>query len=219
VVTEGQSQTTMTHTAQVPRVAGPGWAGMDPRFSPTGVVPAVPRSAGRRPAPGALRVLVWATALLVAVGAAGLVVHAVRPQWLSRLAISSGAPSSVSTALGTGSASAPAAPAAGRGTVSRSSTGPTSANFSVRASAFTVVISTRNPCWVEVTAAGTTPEFASVVPAGARKTFTSDHGRLAVQLGAGGVTVQLQVGNKLVRGWQFTPTAAPFTMDFTAAAP
>ncbi|MHB8328405.1 MAG: helix-turn-helix domain-containing protein, partial [Acidimicrobiales bacterium] len=69
-----------TQTAQVPMVAGAGGrrTGNDPRFVTTGTVPAVTWSTSPRPAPGPLRAAVWTLAVLMAIGVAGLGVHAVR---------------------------------------------------------------------------------------------------------------------------------------------
>ncbi len=83
---------------------------------------------------------------------------------------------------------------------------------------FDVLVSSQAPCWVQVTSpASFSPVFSSVMPAGAQQVFSSANGQLTVQFGASKVVVQVRIADKLVPGWQFTPTAVPFTVNFTSA--
>ncbi len=56
------------------------------------------------------------------------------------------------------------------------------------------------------------------MPAGATQAFPAVQGQLTVQLGASHVVVQVQIAGKTVPGWQFTPSAVPFTLNFASTS-
>jgi hypothetical protein len=188
-----------------------------------------PAVAARRRArsPILLVASVWLVALALLAAVAGLVVHQVRPQWLKSLEVRTSAtgpapePSASGRAASSSSKSASGAggAAAHGGTVHQTQAGANSATVSVAARSFEVLVSTQAPCWVQVTTpASFTPVFSAVMPGGAQQTFSSSNGQLTVQFGASKVTVQVRVGAKTVPGWQFSPGAVPFTLNFTSAA-
>ncbi|HLX87918.1 MAG TPA: RodZ domain-containing protein, partial [Acidimicrobiales bacterium] len=213
-----------TSTAQVPVVGGRRYEAVN-QFVSTGVVPAVvvwPRPR----VPLALRLLVWLVAVLLAAAIAGLVIHKVRPKWLRAVEVTAGAAQPAAHASsGTGSKSSTTHSPAGRQThphptapVSETSTGLNNASVAVAAPDYDVVVTTQAACWVEVTGPGSfKPTFSSVLPAGSTRTFPSTQGQLTVLLGASHVVVQVQMAGKTVPGWQFTPTAVPFTLNFSSA--
>ena len=209
-----------TETAQVPQVGRrPAAAPALPpglRFDSTDAIPAVPRL--RRPAPPpaplALRVAVWSTLLLLAVGLAGMAVHHWRPAWLARIHL-----------VASGPGGAPP-PSAGSSThtrvpahlVTQTTSGPQSASVTVRSPAYSVVVTTAAPCWIHVTSpAGFGPLFSATVPAGTTKSFTSTNGRLSVELGASRVTVTVQILGKTVPDWTLSPAVAPYVVTFRSA--
>jgi len=226
---------TFTQTAQVPVVPGPAGYRVDPRFLNTGQVPVYQR----RKVPLGLRVAVWLVALLLLVAVAGVVVHQVRPAWLHRLEVASGASaptrSSAGSTTGTGAShptsSTPSgstrssAPAPGtttlkspNGVVVADVTNPAAVTVKVAASKFTVVLLAHGSAWVSVTVPGhSAPIFAQVVPAGA-DTFDSLKGGVTLEIGASPVVLEVQVNGKTVPGWQFVPKAAPFTISFASAS-
>ena len=100
-----------------------------------------------------------------------------------------------------------------------SATGSTSATVSVPTAGFTVVVDAQSPCWVQATVpTSATPVFASVMPAGSQQTFHSANGRLALELGASGVSVSVTEAGKSAAAWHFSPPTAPFDLNFTSAA-
>lgn len=219
----GEHLQPFTRTAEVPVVAGGAWATQDVYCAPTGMVAALPRYARPR-APFGLRLAVWLVALVLLAAVAGLVVHQVRPQWLRSLEVGNGpaqpapaAPSASSTGGGATSGHA-AAPASGHPSpVRQTQAGPNSAAVSVTGASFQVIVSTQAPCWVQVTSpASFAPVFSQVMPAGTTQTFASSAGQLTVQVGASKVLLQVRIGGKTVPGWQFTPSAVPFTLNFTS---
>jgi hypothetical protein len=215
-----------TSTAQVPAVGRGAEPGFDPRFAPTGSVGAVGR-ARRAPAPLGLRILLWLVALLLVVAGAGLAVAHLKPAWLSALRVGNGTGSTATTSPPRAS-STTAAPShrSSSGTshhqtggVQETSTGSTSATVSVPSAEYTVLVQAQHPCWVQATLpTSATPVFASVVPAGGQQTFHSANGRLALELGASGVTVSVTEAGKSTPAWHFSPAAAPFNLTFTSTA-
>lgn len=219
----GEHLQPFTRTAEVPAVTGGHWAAQDVYFAPTGMVAALPRYA-RPPAPFGLRLAVWLVALVLVAAVAGLVVHQVRPQWLRSLEVGAGPaqPAPVAPAAsGAGGAATPGHAAASgsghRSPVRQTQSGPNSAAVSVDGASFQVIVSTQAPCWVQVTSpAAFAPAFSSVMPAGTTQTFASAAGQLTVQVGASKVLLQVRIAGKTVPGWQFTPSAVPFTLNFTS---
>jgi hypothetical protein len=215
-----------TSTAQVPAVGRGAAPGFDPRFAPTGSVAPVGRP-GRAPAPLGLRLLVWLVLLLLVVAGAGLAVAHLKPAWLSSLRVGT-APATTATTAAGGRSSSTTAPAHSSGSgaghhepggIVETSTGSTSATVTVPAGGYTVAVEAQHPCWVQVTVpTSATPLFASVVPAGGQQTFHPANGRLALELGASGVTVSVTEAGKSAPAWHFSPVAAPFNLTFTSAA-
>jgi hypothetical protein len=209
-----------TQTAQVPQVAARAAAPSLPpglRFDSTDALPVTWR--GRRdpdPAPLALRVAVWTAVLLLVLGVAGMAVHHWRPAWLTDIhLVSTGSGGAGATHGSHGGGSHPTVPAA---LVTTTTTGPTTATVSVRASVFEVVVTTQAPCWIHVTGpASLSPLFSATVPAGTTKTFTSTKGQLSVELGASHATVTTQILTKTVPGWTLSPSAAPYIITFRSA--
>jgi len=206
-----------TQTAQVPmvgqRTVAPPTLPPGLRFDSTDAIPVTWRAREPDPAPLALRVAVWSTVLLLVLGVAGVAVHHWRPAWLAKIHLISGGPVRTPASGGPSRTKAPAA------LVTETPTGPQSATLAVRAAVFSVVVTTRAPCWIQVTSpASFAPSFSATVPAGTTKTFTSSGGQLSVELGASGATVTAQIVGKTVPHWSLTPAAAPFVMNFHSAA-
>jgi hypothetical protein len=158
----------------------------------------------------ALRVAVWTTVVLLAVGATGLAVHHWRPAWLAKIHLVA-SPGTGGTHPSHGSS-----PAKVTGPlVTETSAGPLSAAVGVRASVYEVVVTTQAPCWINVTSpASFAPVFSATVPAGSTKTFTSGDGQLSLELGASHATVTVQILNRTVPDWSLTPASAPFVVNF-----
>ncbi|MGH9017572.1 MAG: helix-turn-helix domain-containing protein [Acidimicrobiales bacterium] len=205
-----------TQTAQVPRVGGgPAPAALPPglRFDSTDSLPAVswPGRTDGDGAPLALRVALWTVVCLLVISGAAVAVHHWKPAWLADLHLVSPASSP---------AHPPAAGASGHHTatgpgVTSTATGAATATASVRASAYQVAVTTTAPCWIRVTSpASFTPVFASTVPAGTTKIFSSTDGQLTVDLGASHATVTVQILGHTVSGWSLTPAVAPYTLTF-----
>ncbi|HTT86320.1 MAG TPA: RodZ domain-containing protein [Acidimicrobiales bacterium] len=201
-----------TQTAQVPRVGTRSVGNPAPRFDTTDAVPVTWRGPHEPPAaPLVLRVAVWATVVLLVLAGAGLSVDHWRPAWLAKINLASkpaGAPARTShtTTPARGAAVATGLMAPGRATVS------------VHATAFTVVVATQAPCWIQVTTTpGAVPLFSATVPAGTTKTFASADGQLTVELGASHVLLSARVGGRSVKGWYFGPPSAPYTVNFRSA--
>lgn len=219
-----------TRTAQVPVVnGGPAagrWTGREQLFTATGIFPALAPQQSRPRAPLGLVVALWLVVLALLVGIAGLVVHQVRPAWLRSLEVTStpgaAAPTAASHQVSGGhvAASGSRTTTAGRGAqVHQTQAGFNSATMAVAAGTYEIVVSTQAPCWVQVSSpAHFTPLFSAVMPAGATQTFPSSNGQLTLQFGASKVVAQVRIAGKVVRGWQFSPSAVPFTLDFTSSS-
>jgi len=197
-----------TSTAEVPRVQhrSPTVSGQQVAFG------------GRRPkAPLGLRLAVWATALLVVVGAALIWVNHQYPSLFHP------APAAATHAPVTPGTAAPARPKAGTSTPSSgvvfTQGGPTSGSVTVSSAQYTVTVSAQAPCWVKVTTPGGAPAlFQAVMQPGAQETFHPANGQLAVNFGASKVTVTVLVGSAHTPSWQWSPTAAPFQLSFTSTS-
>lgn len=200
---------TVTRTMQVPIVRY-----HDP-FAATGEVPIVAYGDGRPQAPGWLRAAVWLVLLLILTGAAGLVIHQVRPSWLKSLersapgTVPSAAPASSSTSSSGRSSS---------GGITETTTGPGAADVTVPASRYTVVVAASNPCWVQVsTPASASAVFAQVMQAGDTQSFNSSQGKVTVQIGSVAASISVKANGKTLK-WQFKPTAAPYVLNFTSTS-
>jgi hypothetical protein len=186
------------------------------------VFASVPRRRGYvRPAPLPLRIAVWATGVLVAVGLIGLAVNHWHRQWLADLHIIR----STTQTSGPGSGGAqfgaltspPSSSQTGTPVVTQADTGPVSSTVTVRSPTFRVVVAALQPCWIYVTnPQSATSVFTGTLQAGQVSTFDSANGQLSIQVGASQVALAVKVHNKLVPGWLFKPQSAPFTLNFTS---
>ncbi|MHB8680627.1 MAG: RodZ domain-containing protein [Acidimicrobiales bacterium] len=200
----------LTRTMQVPMVRS-----QDP-FATTGQVPAVVYDDRPMPAPSWLQAAVWLVALLVLLGAAGLVVHQVRPAWLKSLESRAAATSTAATQA-TAASSTARVHRTSSGGITETTTGPQAETVAVRAAKYTVVVTTSAPCWVQVSSpTSAAAVFAQVMQAGATQSFDSAGSKLTVQLGSSAATVTVKVGGKPAK-WQFKPTAAPYVLNFTSS--
>jgi transcriptional regulator with XRE-family HTH domain len=201
-----------------PSFLGPTTAPVAMVLADTGVSTAVPRDPPVRPKQRRsllwLRVVVSFVAVLVLIGAAGLIVNHYKPEWIHKLGITSapviGTPAT--SASGTTHTSAPkAAPPA----VTQSSSSSTAATYDVHAAAFQVdVVATGGASWVQATnAQGDTPAFAGVLNPGERKVFNVNQS-LTLQIGSRAGHVYVAVGKRLVS--VFVPTVAPFLITYQA---
>lgn len=204
-----------TSTAQVPIVSGPQYVDPHAEWG-------IPRR--WRPAPLGLRLAVVFTALLVLAGLAGIAVHKARPSALAWLEPGRTHPAASQTSRqAPPSTAAPAkakakAPSASQ-PVTQTTTGPQASTVQVDTTQYTVVVLAQNRCWVSASdPTSTTPQFASVLSAGAQQTFHPTNGQLDVNLGASAVTVSVMLAGKSAAAWQFTPPAAPYTLTFTSSA-
>lgn len=112
------------------------------------------------------------------------------------------------TDRGTAQGSGSAVPAAT--VLKQTGSSPSSADYTVAAPAYRITVAARYQCWVQVTA-GQSTSFASVMPAGASRTFTVT-GRSSVELGSGGGSVTVQAGGHSQR---VAPPSAPYTLTFS----
>ena len=167
-------------------------------------------------APLPLRVAVWLVALLVVVGGAGLAAKHGAARWLGDIGWG---PAPTSTFAASQNASGTIASTASKPEVVLVSSGTASAAFSVRATQFSVLVMPAARCWVQVTTASSTqPVFAGILQPGDEKIIDAVGGQLTVQIGAGGVTVQVQVRGQTVPGWSFRPSVAPSTLSFNTTS-
>ena len=188
--------------------AGQGRLFMDAHqtYADTDELPAVPRWTPRPPgrAHRWLRVAVVAVALavLVSAGALGLVKSGVLKTG------SSGTTTSV--AGGHPTAPTPTTPVA-----METSTGSSTATYTVGYPIYSVTVSTTTGrSWVSVAALGQKPQFAGIVaPASSQKVILL--GPSTVEVGAGGTTVTVAIG---ARTATLTPPSAPFTYQFVVAS-
>jgi transcriptional regulator with XRE-family HTH domain len=203
--------------------AWPGTSSTAIAVADTGLTPAVsglphrPRRHRRAGTPLWLRALVVVVALAVVVGVAGLVIQAVRPSWLRAVGITHANHPGASGSTATSGTSAPTTTAVAVNGLRLTSTTPTAATFTVRASTFTVETSAvGNPSWVQITQAGqTTPLFAGILEAGQSKSFSTQHS-LVVEVGSSAAHLFVSSGAKNL-GLYF-PKAAPYTVTFNAAS-
>lgn len=217
---DGPHLRAFTQTGQIPGLGGGGGNGFGGRdMTRTGVFRAVPAGRGYvRPAPLALRIAVWATAVLVVVGLIGLAVGHYQRQWLADVHIIRAA--TPNTQPSTATLPGPSTPRPSGGgsqssTVTMSNTGPGAASVSVGAPEFSVVVSASQPCWVSAsTPQSFQPIFQGVLQPGQTTTLASANGQLTVMLGASNVALAAKVNNRLVPGWLFKPPSAPFTLNF-----
>ncbi len=84
----------------------------------------------------------------------------------------------------------------------------------VPASNYQVVVTTNGPSWVGTTHAANGAFSGDVLPAGRSRTFSAENGNLSVELGSIQVRVSVQTDGERVPSWRYTPTTAPFTLNF-----
>ena len=192
-------------------------------LSDTGSFPAAPAIyTGVRPAPLVLRAAVWLTASLLVVALGGLAVQHYQPQWLTDIhlvrhnhTLTTATSGTTNGSSATSQPKKPTRPAL----VSMTTTGTGSANVSVRASNYTVVVAAWAPCWTVVHSPQSfSPIFAATLQGGQVKEFNPTDGQLTVSMSASLVTVQVKVNGKAVPGWLFKPTSVPFLLNFSSAS-
>lgn len=212
-----------TSTAQVPAVSGSGPQYADQhadQYVDTYGGWVMPPKVRRRPAPLWLRLAVWFTAVLVLAGLAGIAIHQVRPSALQSLEPGKAHAAPASHPAASHPAAAPARPSAPSASnpVTETSTGPQAASVQVDTAQYTVMVVAQNRCWVQATdPSSATPQFASVLAAGAQQTFHPSNGQLDLNVGASAVTVSVVLSGKTTAAWQFTPPAAPYTLTFSSS--
>ncbi|MBO0713191.1 MAG: hypothetical protein J2O39_05850 [Acidimicrobiales bacterium] len=87
------------------------------------------------------------------------------------------------------------------------------ATYNVTSQSFSVTVSTDRPTWVEARAGASGPTtFAAELPAGATKQLQSN-GPLWIEVGAGGTTLVVHAGGKVIG--TLHPTLAPWQATFT----
>ena len=216
---QGEHLRAFTSTAQVPAV---GWyPGQHPSSAPTGTVP-VYQPPVVEPVNLLLRLSVWLVGFLVLVGLAGVAIHKVRPQWLRGFTVGATSPTTVAgetpTTAGNGSTQTTARSGQQKaGPVTVTTQSPTAATVTVDATSYTVQVVTSAPCWVEVTGGSSSAAtFAATLPPKTTKQFNAQNGTLTLNGGASGVVITVLENGKAVKGWQYTPTAAPFTLHFVS---
>ncbi len=181
-------------------------------FTTTAQIPAVQPQRRRPKPPLALRLAVWAAALLLAGSAGVLGLHRRLPAWIHRTerALQSGRSRSSSPTV-----SNPRTKSAMPSPVSVTPVDAADGTVSVSAATFTVVIGALAPAWVQVTAPGATQaELAGILQAGQTKTFDVSGGPLTVVFGGAHVLVAMQIGGRTVPNWFYVPPAAPYTTTF-----
>jgi hypothetical protein len=183
-------------TAQVPAI-----------LADTGVNPAVQPAVYRRRSPLLLRIVVTVVALALVAGIAGLVIHQVRPQWLSDMGLTSSTP---------GSHPAQAAQQHHHGPPAFRADAPpgaTSATFDIHEQAFLVkVVAVGGDAWVTATdPQHASALFAATIPAGQEKDFLVSRA-ITINTASTAARVFVNAGSKLI-GYYF-PQAAPYTMTF-----
>jgi cytoskeletal protein RodZ len=181
----------------------------------TGAYPAVPPlriRPVRRRSPLVLRIALWLTLLLIAVGVAGLVIHHVRPQWLKDIHLVPGLPTAATVPPHT-----TIPPTAAPSLTTLTPSGSNAAVMSVRAPNYTVVAQAVRPADIEVTTpASFSPLFSGVVPAGARRSFPSADGRVTIQFSGAQILVAVEVNGTTVPASLFKPAVIPFTLNFSS---
>ncbi len=199
-----------TQTAQVPGVRSAAGA----TFYPPVAGEYAPIRYPARPAPLGLRIAVWFTAVLVAIGALGLVVHHYEPQWLADVHVvtSSSPPPTTPTTLSPTTTAPPVTIPA----VTETTTTPGNIAVDVNADQYAVIVTPTGPVWVLVNVPGTAkPVFEGVLNAGQTKTFAGGDGPLSMNLGSSKVSVAVQINGKSATAWSFAPMTAPVTLNFS----
>jgi hypothetical protein len=167
-------------------------------------------------APLPLRVAVWLVALLLVAASVGLAAKHGVARWLGDI---HWGPAPTTNIAASQNASGTIASSASKPVVVLASSGTGSATVSVRAAQFSVVVVPTAPCWVQVTASSSIPPvFAGILQPGDEKVFDAVGGQLSMQIGAGGVTIQVQVHGQTVPGWSFRPSVAPSILNFASTS-
>ena len=216
-----------TQTAEIPVAGGvraPGDGAASVHFADTDAIPITSREHPRTRATHRwFQVTLGLTALLLLLGVAGLTVHHYQPQWLADIHVTrphsptvTAKPGFVTPKQSRRSSHSSTPPL--RSLITQTA-GPTGfASVAVHAKSYRVEISAQQPCWIDATAPpdGSRPLFVDVLQAGDTKTLTPVKGQLSVEFGASFITVQIQVAEKTVPGWSFTPPTAPFSLSFAS---
>ena len=182
-------------TAEIPAVpVGPAYGVLLPDGSIW-----YPGSKRKLPAPTILRVIVWVLALLVAIGAAGLVVEHYHPSWLDPIRHVVGPPGIISS--GGNGPSTTTQPSSGHASdkLVRIGTGTNSVTYSVPGAPYTLTIRTTQRCYVQVKSlASGTLLLDNTLGAGATQQVTVPGGSTSVEAFAAGSSLSVSVGGKQV---------------------
>jgi hypothetical protein len=148
----------------------------------------------RRDRPRGLMAAIWATGIAAALAALALI----------------GASDGF---IGPGHAAAAHRGTSRPGLVSMVSSDARQATYRVPEGPFGLTITTDRPTWVQVRSASGPAAFGGVLPAGSSRHFDAT-GSMAVQLGAGGASIDVESG---ARHQAVTPSVAPFILVFQPA--
>ncbi len=210
-----------TQTAQVPAVGG--WTsgpttGTVHSGGPAGGYRAARR---RRKVPWLLRFLIWFVLFLVVVGAAGLSINHLQPQWLRDIHVLKSNPQQATppTSSSPSQTTRPTSPGtthpiASLVTTSRIATG--TAAVKVGVSHYTVVVGAFNSCWVEARTPGSVnPIINQTLTPGQIVRIPVTGGQLSLELGAAAAGISVEIGGIAVPGWSLRPNTVPFIANFT----
>lgn len=81
---------------------------------------------------------------------------------------------------------------------------------------YTVHVTASKQTWIRAVNGSGRVEFAGLRQPGDPLVVTPVNGKLVLTLGSSHATVELRLASQARRRWQFTPTSAPFTLDFAA---
>jgi hypothetical protein len=151
--------------------------------------------------------------LVVAIlGGGGFAVHKYEPSWLSLHFTSTNANATSQT-------QPTLPPTTAVPMVVSGATVSNTTDVTVRAASYTIVVTAFGKAWVQATVPPEPkPEFAAIMEAGQTQTLQPGNGQLDLNVGASGVTVQVQVNGQPVTGWNYKPTNVPYTLDFQSTA-
>jgi hypothetical protein len=193
-----------TQTAEVPVVGGPGAGSASHRR--------------RRKAPLGLRLLTWLVLVLLIVGAGGLSVDHYKPQWLRDIHVlkSNGTLASPSPAHHkkvTPPTTQPTTPTV----VTSQPTGIGTVAVKVGASAYSIVVSTFNWCWVEAqNPLNANPLLNQTLQPGQTAQIHVDGGTVRLELGSLAALIKIEIDGQVVTTWSLRPDAVPFWATFTS---
>lgn len=202
-----------TVTAEIPVVTAPG----SPRSGPK-----VRRGSDewyetrRRPAPYALRLLVWLLFFVLLLALAGRAVEHYHPTWLDFLR-NSAAPSAAKTPARS-HATGTTTPQTGFHEISHTST---SATYSVPSKSYSIVLTTAagHPCWTTINVpAGSKNELyaETVLPSASPKAFAVT-GSASLEISASATSLAVETGGTIVGTIKAPKLGPPFSYSFVPA--